>query len=128
MQKQEEEDLRNIWKSNVLMSRLKWHHAKDCTGIRKMRCSKSSAEQKSFWEFQYFSPFHTETYIHFPLLRHCPFPPSPCSSICLWYTAMLAHFHKSVCLKERSLGLRKEEEGVRKLGQWRKGTQKIFLA
>jgi len=46
MQKEQEEDPKNIWKPNVLISQLKQHHAEDCTGVRKMRRSKSTAAQK----------------------------------------------------------------------------------
>lgn len=75
MQKEEEEDPKNIWKSNVLMSQLKRHRAEDCKGVRKIRCIKSTAEQKSFQKFQSSSSFQAEIYIHFPLVRCCPFPP-----------------------------------------------------
>lgn len=67
-----------------------------------------------------FSSFQPEAY-QFPFLKALSFPSSPCSSSCLWHTAMLAHFHKSVCLRE-SLGWGR---GRREWQSWgnRKGTQ-----
>lgn len=61
MQKEEEGDPKNIWKPNILMSWLKWYHAEDCTGVRKIRCSKSTAGQKSFQDF---NPFHLSKLKH----------------------------------------------------------------
>lgn len=113
MQKEEEDP-------NVLISRLKQHRAEDCTGVWKMRCSKSTAKQKSFQEFQSFESFQAEINIHFWPLRICPLPPSsPCSSIHLWYTATLAHFHKSVPEREKS-GVEREGGGSEKAGAMEK--------
>lgn len=48
MEKEEEEDLRNIWKSDVLMSRLKQHHAqRTAQGSEKRDVAKALMKNKN---------------------------------------------------------------------------------
>lgn len=115
MEKEEEEDLRNIWKSDDLMSCLKQHQAQRIAqGSEKWDVAKALMKNENCSMNQILFIFPSWS-ISVSLSKALSFPSSSCSRSCLWYTAMLAHFHKSACLRES--GLRQEEEGVTKLGQ-----------
>lgn len=93
MKKEEEEDLRNIWKFDVLMSHLKQYHAeRTAQRSEKMRCSKSTDKKQE--SLQELDPFHLSKlkHIRFHFLRHCPSPPLPaavaaCGTLQRWLTS-----------------------------------------
>lgn len=73
----------------------------DCTGVRKMRCSKSTDEKQE--SFQELDPFHLSKlkHIHLPFLRHCPSPPLPaavaaCGALQCWLTSTSQHVWESL--------------------------------
>lgn len=93
----------------------------DCTGVRKMRCSKSTDEKQK--PFQELDPFHLSKLKHIrsPFLRNCPSPPLPaavaaCGTLQCWLTSTSQRVWESLAWGR----------GSREWQSWgnRKGTQK----